>query len=104
MTRRKLGSMSKTPRQIGAADFKMHCLQVLDDLPPEGLVITKRGKQVALVTPIRARTLDLFGILKGKLQVHGDIVDTTDLAASDEWSADEENLRPPVTRRKGRRT
>jgi antitoxin (DNA-binding transcriptional repressor) of toxin-antitoxin stability system len=96
--------MSKTPRHIGAADFKMHCLQVLDDLPPEGLVITKRGKQVALLTPIRARTLDLFGILKGKMQVHGDIIDTSDLSAGDAWSADEENLRAPVAKRRSRRT
>jgi len=103
MTRRILWTVRKTPRNIGAADFKMRCLQVLDELPPEGLVITKRGKQVALVMPIHARTHDLFGILKGKLQVHGDIVDTSDLSANLPWSADEENRPPPVTKRKGKR-
>ena len=32
---------------MGAAQFKEHCLQVLDELPAEGVVITKRGKPVA---------------------------------------------------------
>ncbi|HKO94345.1 MAG TPA: hypothetical protein VJU61_24495 [Polyangiaceae bacterium] len=36
-----------TEKGIGAAQFKERCLQVLDELSPEGLIITKRGKPVA---------------------------------------------------------
>lgn len=38
--------------EISATEFKARRLSVLDDLGPEGLVITKRGKPVAEVVPI----------------------------------------------------
>jgi hypothetical protein len=31
------------PKEIGAADAKQTLLKVLDELPPEGVIITKRG-------------------------------------------------------------
>lgn len=61
---------------IGAAKFKEQCLALLDQLGPEGLIITKRGKPVARVMPMARQHGDLIGCLKGKLIVRGDILST----------------------------
>jgi prevent-host-death family protein len=82
----------RQPKTVGAADLKQRCLQILDELPREGLVITKRGKPVARLLPVPRSTLDLFGLLKGKLHIHGDIVDTSDLSAGFTWTGDAHNV------------
>ena len=38
-------------RTIEAAHFKSQCLALLDELEPDGLIITRRGKPVARVVP-----------------------------------------------------
>ncbi|HEX9670309.1 MAG TPA: type II toxin-antitoxin system Phd/YefM family antitoxin [Thermoanaerobaculia bacterium] len=45
--------MTKTPRSIPAGVFKAKCLALLDDVATTGenLVVTKRGKPVAMVIP-----------------------------------------------------
>jgi antitoxin (DNA-binding transcriptional repressor) of toxin-antitoxin stability system len=86
--------MSTQPKSVGAADLKQRCLQILDELPPEGVIITKRGKAVARLLPVARSTRDLIGILKGRLKIAGDIVDTSDLTTGNAWSADEDNLSP----------
>ncbi len=80
------------PKTVGAADLKQRCLQILDELPREGVIITKRGKPVAHLLPVPRSTLNLIGLLKGKLRVLGDIVDTSDLDAKLTWTTDEHNL------------
>ena len=70
-------------KKIGAAKFKEKCLAILDHLEPEGLVITKHGKPVAILTPWERKSADLIGALRGKIAVHGDI-ESTDL----DWDAD----------------
>jgi prevent-host-death family protein len=42
-------------RAIGITEFRRHCLALLEDLPEEGIVITKHGQPVARVAPIRTR-------------------------------------------------
>ncbi len=63
-------------KTIKAADFKARCLALLDDLDPEGLVITKRGRPVARVLPFRGHPNSLIGALRGRLTVHGEIMST----------------------------
>ncbi len=63
-------------KQIGAAKFKEHCLSILDEVDDEGIVITKRGKPVAKLVPIRAAPDSLIGALKGKLTITGDVLST----------------------------
>ena len=63
-------------KQIGAAEFKEHCLSILDEVDEEGLVITKRGKPVAKLIAIRAESSALIGALAGKLTINGDILST----------------------------
>ena len=61
---------------MGAAQFKEPCLQVLDELPAEGVVITKRGKPVARLLPFERSGGSLIGVLKGKIRVRGDLMGT----------------------------
>ena len=82
----------RPPKTVGAAELKQHCLQILDELPREGLIITKRGKPVARLLPVPRSTHDLFGLLKDKLHIHGDIVETLDLSARFSWTADAPNV------------
>ena len=63
-------------KRIGAARFKEQCLALLDKLTPEGLIITKHGKPVARVVPYPRSPEDLIGSLRGKIEVHGDVLST----------------------------
>ena len=63
-------------KTIGAARFKEQCLALLDRLTVEGLIITKHGKPVACVVPYPRPSADLIGSLRGKIEVHGDILST----------------------------
>jgi prevent-host-death family protein len=65
-----------TMKQIAAAKFKEQCLALLDRVGAEGIVITKRGKPVAKLIPIRAESAGLIGSLKGRLQIKGNILST----------------------------
>jgi prevent-host-death family protein len=62
--------------QINASKFKEQCLALLDNLDPEGIVITKHGKPVARLIPASADCADLIGSMKGKIRVHGNILST----------------------------
>jgi prevent-host-death family protein len=63
-------------KQMPAAKFKEQCLAILDEVDEEGIVITKRGKPVAKLVPIRAESAELIGALKDKLEIKGDIIST----------------------------
>lgn len=62
--------------QIGAAKFKEHCLTLLDQVDEEGIVITKRGRPVAKLIPIRAESGELIGRLESRLSILGDVLST----------------------------
>ena len=62
--------------RINASKFKEQCLALLDNLDPEGIVITKHRKPVARLIPASSDCADLIGVMKGKLRVHGDILST----------------------------
>jgi antitoxin (DNA-binding transcriptional repressor) of toxin-antitoxin stability system len=63
-------------KTIGAAKFKEQCLAILDQLDPEGVVITKHGRPVARLLPFPRPTARLIGSLREKITVHGDIMST----------------------------
>lgn len=63
-------------KTIGAAKFKEHCLALLDQLGPDGLVITKHGKPVAKLIPFERQSASMIGVLKGKIEVRGDVFST----------------------------
>jgi len=73
-------------KTIGASKFKEQCLSLLENLPPEGTVVTKRGKPIARVIPYPSHPDTLVGALKGKIKVHGDIQSTGEV-----WDADSQS-------------
>jgi prevent-host-death family protein len=62
--------------KIGAAKFKERCLALLDDLSPEGVIITKHGKPVARLIPVGQEGNDLIGCLSDKIEIKGDLEST----------------------------
>ena len=61
---------------INVSKFREHCLAILENLGPEGIVITKHGKPIARVVPASSDCAELIGSMKGKIKIHGDIVAT----------------------------
>jgi antitoxin (DNA-binding transcriptional repressor) of toxin-antitoxin stability system len=63
-------------KKIAAAKFKEQCLSILDNVDPEGLVITKHGKPVAKLFPVRLDPGSLIGAMRGRIKVNADILST----------------------------
>ena len=42
-------------RDLSITEFRRECLSLLEHLPEEGIVITKRGRPLARVAPVRVR-------------------------------------------------
>jgi antitoxin (DNA-binding transcriptional repressor) of toxin-antitoxin stability system len=55
---------------MNISEFRETCLTLVDQLPAEGIVITRRGSPVAKILPIRETNADLIGILEGCLQAN----------------------------------
>jgi prevent-host-death family protein len=60
-------------QKINASKFKEQCLALLENLDPEGILITKHGKPVARLVPANLDCGELIGSMKDKIQIHGDI-------------------------------
>ena len=86
-------------RTIKASEFKAKCLALMDEVAESGeeIVITKRGKQVAKLTPCRDIPTTLFGAggpirsrgapwgrYRDIIQIQGDIISPVDV----EWEAE----------------
>lgn len=73
------------PAQISAAEFKATCLDLMDEVDRTGapIVVTKRGRAVAQLAPVRTRVRSAFGLLKGRIVVRGNIIDPIDVS----WNA-----------------
>jgi len=71
---------------VGVADFKARCLELLEGVGTRGdeIIITKRGKPIAQIGPIRSDVPELKGMFAGKMKIIGDIINIT---APDEWEA-----------------
>ena len=63
-------------KTIPAGAFKARCLAIMYEVQAkrEAIVITKRGKPVAKLVPVEKEKDDIFGFMKGKLTVLGDVV------------------------------
>jgi prevent-host-death family protein len=75
------------PTTIAAGEFKAKCLKLLDEVAEtrETLVITKHGKPVAEVMPVKQekKQKDFVGSMKGSVLWEGDIISPIDV----EWDA-----------------
>lgn len=73
------------PSQISAAEFKAKCLELMDEVERTGtsVVVTKRGRAVAQLSPVRRKGRSARGLLKGRIKILGDIVSPIDVV----WDA-----------------
>ena len=62
-------------KTMPAGEFKSRCLKVMDQVRTtrQPVVITKRGRPVAKLVPLDTRGDDIFGWLKGVVEIVGDI-------------------------------
>ncbi len=76
-------TMSKTVRSVPAGEFKAKCLALLDEVAETGqeVVVTKRGRAVARVSPVKP---DKVRSLRGSVLHEGDIVSPVGVT----WDAD----------------
>jgi prevent-host-death family protein len=76
--KKKVARLAPGQRRMAAGEFKAKCLGIMDEVQETGipLVVTKRGKPVIRVVPIRAadneKKADIFGRLKGIVEIVGD--------------------------------
>ena len=71
------------PKTVNAAKFKEKCLEILDQVDGEGIIITKHGRPVAKLIPVAEDSGSLIGALKGKLRYSGDLLST-----GSDWDAE----------------
>ena len=64
-------------KTMPAGKFKTHCLAVMDEVKAkrEPVLITKHGKPVAVLNPVDTEDDPIFGFLKGKGTIVGDIIE-----------------------------
>lgn len=76
-------------KAIGAAEFKAKCLNLIDQMSDDGqsTIITKRGKPVAVLSPVAetAALASIIGAMKGSVLAYADPFSPA--IASDEWDA-----------------
>jgi prevent-host-death family protein len=70
-------------KEIAAGEFKARCLQLMDEVNQDGIeiVITKRGRPVARLVPVRKEKLSPIGWMEGTVEIHSDIVNSD----PDDW-------------------
>jgi len=68
---------------LNVSEFREQCLALLEELPAEGIVITKRGRPIARLEPFRKNDGDLIGSLAGELKIDGDLLST-----GEKWDAE----------------
>lgn len=69
--------------KLNVSEFREQCLSLFEELPPEGVLITKRGRPIARLLPVRENDGDLIGSLAGQINIEGDIFST-----GEEWDAE----------------
>jgi prevent-host-death family protein len=74
-------------KTIGAAEFKAHCLRILDevDRSRQTVTITKRGRPIAEVRPVAKKERSIIGALKGSVLRYDRPFDPA--VDPDEWHA-----------------
>jgi prevent-host-death family protein len=62
-------------KKMRASTFKAHCLRVMNEIQATGepVIVTKRGKPVVKVVPVKQEKDDIFGFMAGEFEIVGDI-------------------------------
>lgn len=75
-------------KEVAISEFKAKCLAIVDQVhkTKRPIRITKRGKPVAEVIPPTPESVkQIFGFMKGKMEIVGDIVSPA--SDPDDWEA-----------------
>jgi prevent-host-death family protein len=63
-------------KSVGAAEFKAKCLNLIEQMSDDGepVLITKRGKPVAVLSPLpsTAKRQSIIGAMKGSVSAYDD--------------------------------
>jgi prevent-host-death family protein len=70
-------------KRLNVSEFREQCLALLDALPAEGVLITKRGRPIARLMPVQENDGDLIGSLRGLLKIKGNVFST-----GEKWNAE----------------
>lgn len=75
-------------RTMGAGEFKAKCLRVMEEVRKyrTPVVITKKGKPVAKLVPPDEPKKSVFGCMRDKIKIIGDIENTAVFPPMKEWS------------------
>jgi prevent-host-death family protein len=63
-------------RTIKASEFKARCLSLMDDVAQSGeeIVVTKNGRPVSKMVPLKNRPREAYGLHRGMWQLTDDLV------------------------------
>jgi prevent-host-death family protein len=72
-------------KTIPAGEFKARCLKIMNRVQEtrEPVIITKKGRPVAKLVPAETVPKSIFGCLKGKIEIVGDI--EAPVVAPEDW-------------------
>lgn len=78
--------MSAKTRTIPAGEFKNRCLALMDEVAETGeeILITKHGKPVSRLVPVRERK-PLLGMFRDQIRITGDII--SPVVPAEDWEA-----------------
>jgi antitoxin (DNA-binding transcriptional repressor) of toxin-antitoxin stability system len=72
-------------QEISVSEFRQQCLTLMDNLPKDGLLITRHGHPVAKLLPVRPRScVDLIGSIPSLTTNPGDDLFST----GERWDAE----------------
>ena len=73
-------------KTVKASEFKAKCLSLMDEVASTGeeIIVTKNGKPVSKMVPVRTRPKVVYGLHKGMWKLKDDLVDPLD----EDWDAD----------------
>ena len=74
-------------KTMAAGTFKARCLRVMDDVRAtrEPVTITKKGRPVAKLVPVDTPAKDVFGCMRGRVEIVGDIVEPA--VPAEDWES-----------------
>lgn len=80
--------MGTLTQEIGAGEFKTHCLQLMEQVRQHhtSIVITKRGIPIAKLVPVESTSKKLFGCMKNTVTINDNIIEPLDL----DWNVESE--------------
>lgn len=91
--------------EMGAAEFKAHCLEALERVrrTRQPILVTKRGVPCARVVPVdRTSPREFFGCMEGRIEIVGDVVSSS--RADEDWRAlERRRVRGSASSRRPRR-